>query len=124
MIKILTDSTADLSPELLADYQIERIPLYVHFGEECFRDGVDFTHEEFWQKLKASGIFPRTAQPTPADFIEVYRRWLDEGHEILFIGIGSTISGTISSALIAQRSFPALPSRSSTPTAFPWESGS
>jgi DegV family protein with EDD domain len=109
MIKILTDSTADLTPELVEKYQIERIPLYVFFGEECFRDGVDFTHEEFWEKLKTTDVFPRTAQPSPADFMEVYRRLLDEGHEILFIGIGSTISGTISSALIAQKEFPGAP---------------
>lgn len=109
MIKILTDSTADLSPELIARYKIEKIPLYVFFGEECFRDGVDFTHEEFWQKLKSTDVFPRTAQPSPADFIEFYRRFLDEGREILFIGIGSTISGTVSSALIAQKEFPGAP---------------
>lgn len=58
MIKILTDSTADLSPELIARYKIEKIPLYVFFGEECFRDGVDFTYEEFWQKLKSTDVFP------------------------------------------------------------------
>lgn len=109
MIKILTDSTSDLSPELVARYGIERIPLYVFFGEECFRDGVDFTHEEFWEKLKTSDVFPRTAQPSPADFMEIYRRLLDEGHEILFIGIGSTLSGTISSALLAQQEFPGAP---------------
>ncbi|NLZ44021.1 MAG: DegV family protein [Clostridia bacterium] len=109
MIKILTDSTSDLTPELVARYQIERIPLYVYFGEECYRDGVDFTHEEFWEKLKTSDVFPRTAQPSPADFMEVYRRLLDEGHEILFIGIGSTISGTVSSALLAQQEFPGAP---------------
>ena len=49
MIRILTDSTSDLPPELAEAYQIERVPLYVFFGEECFRDGVDFTHEEFWE---------------------------------------------------------------------------
>ena len=109
MIRILTDSTSDLPPELAEAYQIERVPLYVFFGEECFRDGVDFTHEEFWEKLKTTDVFPRTAQPSPADFMEVYRRLLDEGHEILFIGIGSTISGTISSALLAQQEFPGAP---------------
>lgn len=109
MIKILTDSTADLSPELVESYRIEQIPLYVYFGEDCFRDGVDFTYEDFWEKLKTTDVFPRTAQPSPADFMEVYRRLLDEGKEVLFIGIGSTISGTISSALLAQKEFPGAP---------------
>src|SRR5690554_6236360 len=109
MIRVITDSTADLSPQLCEYYRIEQVPLYVYFGEECFRDGIDFSPDEFWEKLKTSNVFPRTAQPSPLDFIKKFQSLLTEGNEILFIGIASTLSGTVASALLAHKEFPGAP---------------
>ncbi len=109
MIRVITDSTADLSPQLCADYRIEKVPLYVYFGNECFRDGIDFSPDEFWQQLKTTNLFPRTAQPSPLDFIKKFRSLLAEGKEILFIGIASTLSGTVASAMLAKKEFPGAP---------------
>lgn len=109
MIKVITDSTADLSPKLCEYYRIERVPLYVYFGKECFRDGIDFSPDEFWEKLKKSGVFPRTAQPSPVDFSQKFRGLLDEGNEVLFIGIAATLSGTVASAGLAKKELPGAP---------------
>lgn len=102
MIRIITDSTADLNEDLITGYSIEVVPLYVSFEDEIYQDGVTLTKEAFLEKINSSPIFPRTSQPTPVDFVEVFRRILDEGDQILFIGISSDMSGTISSALLAQ----------------------
>lgn len=102
MIRIITDSTADLNEDLITGYSIEVVPLYVSFEDQIYQDGVTLTKEAFLEKINSSPVFPRTSQPTPADFAEVFRRILDEGDQILFIGISTEMSGTISSALLAQ----------------------
>ena len=100
-IKIVTDSTADLSPELKSRYGIEVIPLVVHFGEEVYYDGVDLTQEEFLEKVKTSPHFPKTGQATPAAFLELFRRLLAEGNEVLYVGLSAELSGTYASACLA-----------------------
>ncbi len=100
-IKIVTDSTADLSPELINRYSIEIIPLSVYFGDQVYLDGKDLDPFSFMEKVKASPIFPKTGQATPADFIELFRHLLDQGHEILYVGLSSGLSGTVASASLA-----------------------
>ena len=100
-IQIITDSTADLPQELKDRYQITTVPLYVHFGEEVYLDGINLTPESFLQKVKAGPVFPKTSQPTPEDFRRVFQPFLEQGDEILFLGISADLSGTISSALLA-----------------------
>ncbi|HBR34187.1 MAG TPA: fatty acid-binding protein DegV [Firmicutes bacterium] len=100
-IKIVTDSTADLSPELINRYGINIVPLSVTFGEEVYLDGIDLTPETFLEKVKTSPDFPKTGQANPATFLELYRRLLAEGHEIFFVGISSDLSGTYASACLA-----------------------
>ncbi len=100
-IQVITDSTADLPQELKDRYQIKTVPLYVHFGEEVYRDGIDLTPESFLEKVKAGPVFPKTSQPTPEDFRRVFQPILEQGDELIFLGISSEVSGTISSALLA-----------------------
>jgi DegV family protein with EDD domain len=73
-IKIVTDSTADISPEIAAEMDIEIVPVYVRFGSETYRDGVDLSPGEFYARLESSSIFPNTSQPSPDDFAGVYSR--------------------------------------------------
>ena len=100
-IKIVTDSTADLSPELKSRYGIEVVPLTVHFGEEVYYDGVDLTQEEFLEKVDTLPDFPKTGQATPAAFLELFRRLSAEGNEIFYVGISAELSGTYASACLA-----------------------
>ena len=72
-VAILTNSTADLTPEQAASAGITVVPLYVRFGSDEYRAGVDLTTEQFWQKLLAAGAaFPTTAAPSPGDFTRAF----------------------------------------------------
>ena len=102
MIRIVTDSTSDLSPQRATELGVEMIPLSVHFGEECFRDGVDISKVEFYDKLSRADKLPTTSQITPEVFEGVFRRCVEAGDEVLGIFISSDMSGTCQSANIAR----------------------
>ncbi|HWX08969.1 MAG TPA: DegV family protein, partial [Gaiellaceae bacterium] len=69
---IVLDSTADF-PDAAQHFSNWRVvPLYVNFGTESFRDGVDLTAEEFYRRLRGSTVMPTTSQPTPSDFLACY----------------------------------------------------
>ena len=103
---IMTDSTADLSQALLKEYGIKSIPLYVRFGDEIYRDGLDINTPELYLKVEEKGVLPQTAAPSPGDFINAFKPLIDDGKDIVYIGIGSTISATIQSARVAALEFP------------------
>jgi DegV family protein with EDD domain len=107
-IKIVTDSTADISPELAAEMDIEVVPIYVRFGTETYRDGVDLTPEEFYAKLGSSSIFPNTSQPSPDDFAGVYSKNLTRYDGVVSIHISSRISGTLHAAELAVKKINAI----------------
>jgi len=100
MIKIITDSAADLSKEYAEANNIRVIPLHVSFGEEEYRDGVDLTGYEFFEKLIESDELPKTSQIPPYEFEEVFEEY--DGDEILCITMSSKLSGTCQSANIAK----------------------
>ena len=102
MIKIVTDSTAYLSEEAVRKHDIRVVPLYVHFGNEAFREGVDISDEEFYARLKAAPELPTTSQPSAGEFHEVFKELVDGGHEILTLTISSKLSGTWNSAMAAK----------------------
>jgi DegV family protein with EDD domain len=98
----MVDSTADLPLEIIEKYNIKVIPLTVHFGDEEFLDKVDITPNEFYNKLKTTGIIPKTSQVTPERFVKAFKRELDKGNKVICITIGSNASGTCQSAYIAK----------------------
>src|SRR4030042_664277 len=91
-VKIVTDSTSDLTPEIVSKLGITIVPLYIHFGTESYRDGVDITTEEFYQKLEQARVLPTTGVPSPSIFAEVYERLAEETDEILVIALSSKLS--------------------------------
>ena len=105
-VKIITDSTAYLPPDLIARYGIRVIPLKVVFGAEAYAEGVDISNEEFYGKLAAASTLPTTSQPSVGDFLEVYGEASREGKPILSIHISSKLSATISTALTAKSELP------------------
>lgn len=106
-VGIVTDSTCDLGPEALRELDVRMVPLKVLFGEETFLDWIDFTPEAFYDKLKNSPVLPKTSQPSPADFAQVYRELADEGCErIISIHLSGPLSGTVSSATMAAEDAP------------------
>jgi len=97
---IVLDSTADF-PDAAQRFPNWRVvPLYVNFGTESYRDGVDLTAAEFYARLKTTDVMPTTSQPTPADFRAVYEE-LAAYERILSIHIAATLSGTFQSAGLA-----------------------
>lgn len=103
-VKIVTDSTACLSPELVTEHGISVVPLKVVFGKESYSDGVDITNEEFYQKLVQTKSAPSAMQPSTADFIRTYEKLTQDGHPVLSIHISGRLSDTIESALGARKS--------------------
>lgn len=104
-IHIVTDSTSDLTPGLLSDLgvQVHVVPLTVHFGDEEYKDGVDLDAQGFYEKLRSGSQMPRTSQPSPAAFIDVYQKVASPGDVILSYHISSRLSGTHQSAVLAAR---------------------
>ncbi len=104
---ITADSTCDLSKELIEEYNIKIIPLHVIFGEESFRDGIDITPSELYSKVKETGKLPKTSAITPVEFYQFFKKYIDEGYDVFFTGISSSMSGTYQAAkLLSQTEFP------------------
>ncbi|MDX6503601.1 MAG: fatty acid kinase fatty acid binding subunit, partial [Gaiellaceae bacterium] len=97
---LVLDSTADFpeGPERFPSWRI--VPLYVRFGEESFRDGVDLDAASFYARLSEAKELPTTSQPTPQDFLSVYEQ-LAGFERIYSLHISSKLSGTFGSAQLA-----------------------
>jgi len=103
-VRIVTDSTADIPPDLAAELGITVVPLQVHFGNQSYRDGIDITPDEFYQRLRVSPDLPKTSQPSVGAFEEAYERLCSETDSILSIHVSSSLSGTYGAALLARDS--------------------
>ncbi|MBI2935483.1 MAG: DegV family protein [Chloroflexi bacterium] len=100
-VKVVTDSTSDLPPELASQLGVTVVPLNVHFGAQTFRDGVDLTAEEFFQRLISSPKPPTTSQPSIGAFASTYQRIIGEAEAIVSVHVSSRVSGTYNAALQA-----------------------
>lgn len=101
-IRIITDSTSDLPAYIVKELGISALPLKVLFGEEVYRDGIDLTNKEFYEKMSQHKKLPTTSQVNPGEFIEEFTRHIDNGDEVIGIFISAKLSGTYSSAVIAK----------------------
>lgn len=102
MIRILTDSAADLTPQELKRCQITAIPLSIQFGENTYRDGETLDKNRFYELLQSSDVFPKTSQPSPCDFEGFFQEAKDAGDEVIAILLSSALSGTYQGAQIAK----------------------
>lgn len=104
---ILTDSTCDIPQSLLAKYHIEIIPQIIVWGDQTYRDRIDLSPTEFYQRLTADPIHPSTTQPSPADFQDTYQKLFSAGaDQILVITVSSEMSGTYQLACQIAKEFP------------------
>lgn len=97
-VAVVMDSTANLSPEILAENDLETIPLNLIWGGESYRDGIDITTDEFYERLANSSEMPTTSQPSVGDFQEFYTRVAETAESIVCVTISSDLSGTYASA--------------------------
>jgi DegV family protein with EDD domain len=102
MVRIITDSTSDLTQERGERLGIDILPLTVHFGQESYRDGVDIGVREFYEKLSSSASLPTTSQVNPSDFESRFRQYTAAGDEVICLLISSGLSGTCQSACMAR----------------------
>ena len=98
-VRIITDSTADIPPQLAAELGIRVMPLYVHFGNDVYRDGIDLTPEDFYRKLVASKALPTTSTVAPREFAQICDELSKETDEILAVTVSSKLSATYDVAL-------------------------
>lgn len=104
-IKIITDSSCDLSKDLIEKYNIDVLPLLINFGEESYLDGVEIQLSEMLERIEVENSLPTTAQVTPTRFAEHYEKLIKEGYKILVLPLSSKMSGTYQSANIAKMEF-------------------
>jgi DegV family protein with EDD domain len=101
-VKVVTDSTCDIPPQLMQDLGITVVPIYVVFGDKSYRDRLDISEDQFYDKLIHGPVHPTTSIPTPRDFADVYNKLAQETDEIISVHITSKESGTYNAALLAK----------------------
>jgi DegV family protein with EDD domain len=106
-VKVIADSTNDLSAEILQKYAIDVVPLYVQFGDENYKDGVDLTPERLFRIVAEKKMLPKTAAPSPYDFITVFRKYIEKENDLLVITLSAKMSSTYQNAVLAASEFPA-----------------
>lgn len=105
MIRIVTDSTCDLPEGQIAQLHVRVVPIHLLFGSEEYQEGVTLSYHEFFHKVDTLGIVPKTSQPSPGDFMQVYRQLASEGATtILSLHVTGRLSGTVRSAQMAAES--------------------
>ena len=103
-IQIVTDSACDLPKELIKQYQIHVVPLYINIGNKSYLDGVEMDHNAFYNGLEGFDHHPQTAAPGPEPFEKIYNSISNGGNdEILSIHVSGSLSATITSAQKAAR---------------------
>jgi len=101
LIRIITDSSADLPKHLLEKYQITVVPLTITMGSENYAEGIDLTPKEFFTKMFHSDELPKTSQPSPALFAQSFNQF-DHDDQLLCLTISSGLSGTYQSACLGK----------------------
>jgi DegV family protein with EDD domain len=100
-IAVVTDSTANLPPEMVEKYGITVIPINLHWGDETYKDGVDITVEEVYRRLRDTKEIPKTASPSVGDFLQAYLGMRNDVDGIVSIHLPENLSGTVKSARVA-----------------------
>lgn len=102
-IKVITDSSSDLPEALAAANEIEIIPLTVSFAGDSrvYRDRVDITVHEFWNRMFTSKMLPKTSTPGPQAFVDTFEKWLQLKGEVIYVGLSSGLSSTFQTAQLA-----------------------
>jgi DegV family protein with EDD domain len=107
-IAVVTDSTAYIPEEALGDFDIPVIPLWLIWGDERFRDGVDIDPPTFYRRLPESKVFPTTSQPSAGEFVDFFQQAGEGADALVSVHISSKLSGTVASALAAKIQLPDL----------------
>ncbi|SDF36166.1 EDD domain protein, DegV family [Fontibacillus panacisegetis] len=105
-VKIFADSTSDLPASWITKHEIGIIPLYVVFDDDTFRDGLDIAPIDIYRRVAEKGNLPKTTAPSPKDFMDAFAPHIEQGQDIVYISLSSSLSSTYQNALIAADEFP------------------
>jgi DegV family protein with EDD domain len=108
-IAIVTDSTCDIPPELIAQYDIRVVPQVLIMGDETWRDQVDIDSPTFYKLLRTSPHFPSSSQPSVLDFEQAFGELAQEADGIAAVLVSDELSGTLNSARMAAERLPDVP---------------
>ena len=97
-VRVVTDSVSDIPPDIVEELGITVVPAYVRFGDTDYKDGVELTTDQFFDRLLNGPDFPATSQPSVGDFVTTYNSVADGADGIVSIHVSSKLSGTINSA--------------------------
>ncbi|MFA5309579.1 MAG: DegV family protein [Dehalococcoidales bacterium] len=98
-VRIVTDSVADIPAAVIAELGISVIPVLLRFGEQIYRDGIDITTDQFYEKLVSTKVMPTTSVPSMDMYARTYARLAEETDEILVIMLSSKLSGLYNAAV-------------------------
>jgi len=96
-VHVVTDSTSDIPPDIVRDLRIDVIPLTISFGEQRYRDGIDLTADEFYERLGSTNVLPTTSLPPPALFRYSYEHLASRG-DVVSVHLSHKFSGTVNTA--------------------------
>ena len=102
MIRILVDTSSDYTVEEVKAKGMELAPLHITIGEADYRDGYDLSKDKFYELLTEGEELPKTSQPTPQDFVDIFEDVEEKGDELICILLSSRLSGTFQSATLAK----------------------
>ncbi|MFA5762429.1 MAG: DegV family protein [Bacilli bacterium] len=104
-VVIFVDSTADLNKEHYEQFDIHVVPLLVNIGGKAYKDGEEINSEKLYKLVAEHGELPTTAAVPPFSFIEAFKPYIDNGYDIFYVGIGSKLSATLQSVVLAAQEF-------------------
>ncbi|MEE1319027.1 MAG: DegV family protein [Ruminococcus sp.] len=100
-VKIISDSTCDLSKEILGKYDINVLPLYVNFNDETKKDGIDACPEDIYEFVDKNGKLPTTSAANLGDYLDTFKYWCEQGYEVVHFNISSDFSSSYRNACLA-----------------------
>ena len=106
MLRIVTDSTSNLSEEMIAELGIRVAPIPIQFGDETYEEGITIDRDLFYEKIEKMGVMPTSSQPTPAWFVRYYKEITENSESGLVITVTGEHSGTYDTALLAKAMVP------------------
>lgn len=103
---ITTDSTCDLSDEIINQFNIKVLPFIVTVKDKTFLDRIDITTEQLYELVEQTKVLPKTAAPSSQVFYEFFKQYVDEGYDVVHVSISFKLSSAIQNALLAAKEFP------------------
>lgn len=100
-VAVVTDTCACVPEKVAHEFSIFTVPLTIRFGAESFLDGVELSAQQFYQKLRQSRELPKTSQPTPEQFLDVFRQATEKAKSVICITMSGALSGTANAARVA-----------------------